>query len=244
MLEIMVAVGAMFLAGIVQGCAGFGMALVAAPMLMLVLAPAAVVPMIVPLSTINSFVVAFEARRHIRPGLVAPLAAGGILGVPLGVHALKVLDPIHLKVGVGLFVVTVGVLLLKGWRMPLGDGVKTKLPVGIISGFFGGSTSMGGPPVVFFLANNDTAKDTFRANLVCYFFVVNCIAIATFFARHLITWQVAGRMAMCLPGMLLGTFLGVQLSRRVPEARFRKGVMILVCVTGGVLLLTNVRALF
>lgn len=229
----------MFMAGLVQGCTGFGMALVAAPCLMLFLPTAVCVPAIVFSSTLNSFLVAFEARRHIRPKLVIPLIIGGFIGSPLGVHALTVIDDVHLKLGVGLFVATVAVALLAGWRLPLSEGAGTMLPVGILSGFFGGSTSMGGPPVVLFLANRDTPREAFRANLVGYFFVVNCMSICVFFVRGLVTSEVATYAGAFVPTMLLGTWIGVRLSRTIPEALFSRIVMVFVGFTGLVLFLSN-----
>lgn len=234
----------LFVAGVVQGCTGFGMALVAAPVLFLVMPGKAVVPTVVICSMLNSLLVAVESRKHIDWAVVVPLLAGGLIGSPLGVHALKVLDDTHLKVGVGLFVVLVSLALLAGWRMPIGGGKRTMVPVGLLSGFCGGSTSMGGPPIVLFLANRDTPKDLFRANLVCYFSLINVVTICALTYRGLLTGPVALKAAFFFPTMLLGTALGVYLSRRMPEGPFRKAVMLLVGFTGLSLLVTNVMKLF
>jgi uncharacterized protein len=240
------AIGAivMFFAGLVQGCTGFGLALVAAPCLLLLLPTTQVVPTVVLVSTINCFVLAMEARRHIRARIVAPLLAGALIGMPLGVHTLKVVNDTHLKVGVAIFVFAFACILLAGWRMPLGEGKRVMVPVGMLSGFIGGSTSMGGPPIVLFLANKDTPKDLFRANLVCYFFLLNTTAICTFFLKGLLTWSVAGRAGAFMLTMLTGTCVGVALSRRLPEERFRKLAMVLAACAGILLFVTNVGKLF
>ena len=228
------------LGGFVQGCTGFGMALVAAPCLMLFMPPTAAVPTVIILSLVNTSVVAFEARRHIRLGLVGPLAAGGVIGVQLGIWALEAIHAPTLTLFVGAFVTLFAMALLAGWRRPLRDPKWALVPVGMAGGILGGSTSMGGPPLILFLANQDTPKDAFRGNIVLYFFITNCIAIATLAAKGLLDWSVGERSLVCLPGMLLGTFAGVKLARRVPEELFRKIVMSGVGIMGLVLLARSV----
>jgi len=232
----------LFVAGMVQGCTGFGLALVAAPCLMLAMPPTMVVPLLVLMSTVNSMVVAFDARRHIRPRLVIPLALGGVMGLPLGILALRAIDAQALKMGVGLFVAAFAGALLAGWRKPVRNRPLTLVPVGMASGFLGGSTSMGGPPAILFLANQGTPKDVFRGSIVCYFFTVNCFAIAMFASRGMITTHTLGNAALIAPGMLLGTFVGVRLSRRVSEAGFRRIVMIGLLIMGIVLFATSLAS--
>ncbi|MDQ1256532.1 MAG: uncharacterized protein QG656_1128, partial [Candidatus Hydrogenedentes bacterium] len=153
-----------FIAGMTQGCTGFGLALVAAPCMMLVLDPRIVVPSVVLLSTVNTALVAYDARRHIRLWLVVPLALGGIVGFPFGAHALTALNASTIKVFVGIFVILFATALLAGWRKPLPMKTPFLLPVGVAGGFLGGCTSMGGPPVILFLSNQDLPKDAFRGN--------------------------------------------------------------------------------
>ncbi|MCP4645006.1 MAG: sulfite exporter TauE/SafE family protein [bacterium] len=243
MIPLIVAAIVMFAAGLTQGCAGFGMALVAAPFLMMVLPSAVAVPAVVTASMVNTFVVAIESRRHISAKIIAPLFVGGFMGAQLGVHALQMIDDVPLKVGVGAFIVFASCALLSGLRVPLGDGPWVKIPVGVVGGFCGGSTSMGGPPVVLFLANQRTPKDIFRANLVCYFFLVNCVSVATYSIRGMFTIDVAKVVAASMVTMLLGTYVGVKLAKHVPEKRFRQVVMSLVGVTGLILFATNLRTL-
>ena len=241
MTEIMVGLAAFFVAGVVQGCTGFGMALVAAPCLMLVAAaPKAVVPLLIVMSMLSSLLVAFEARRHIRPSLVGPLVLGGVIGLRIGIYALDVIDATALKVFLGAFVVIASLVILSGWRKPIENPRWTLIPVGMVSGFFGGSTSMGGPPVILFLTSQDTPKDIFRGNIVCYFFVTNCFAIAMLLMEGMITRHVIELAVAFLPVMLLGTYVGVRLSRIVPEVLFRNVVMAGVAIVGVVLLASNI----
>lgn len=228
-------------AGLVQGCTGFGMALVAAPCLMLTLPPTVAVPTIILLSGLNTLLVALEGRRHINPRLVGPLALGGAVGIRVGIYALEVVNPTVLKAFVGVFVFGFALVLLAGWRKPLEDPKWALIPVGLAGGFLGGSTSMGGPPVILFLASQNTPKDIFRGNIACYFFVTNCFGIGMMLMRGLITGHIVGRAAVYVPFTLLGTYLGVKLARRVPEEMFRMAVMVGLAIMGLVLFVSNIR---
>lgn len=229
-------------AGLAQGCTGFGLALIAAPSLMFILPPTLVVPTVVVLSTLNTFIVAWDARRHVRFRMVGPLALGGFIGIPLGITALLHLPDALIKVFVGLFVTAFSLAMLRGWKKPLrhGDRPKVLIPVGIMSGFFGGSTSMGGPPVVLFLANQDTQKNIFRANVVTYFLTINIYSIALFTAIGQITWSLAGQLAVLIPAMLLGTYIGIRYAHRIPEQRFQRIAMGIVLAMGLLLFFTNI----
>lgn len=227
------------LAGLVQGCTGFGLALMAAPCLMLILPPKTAVPTLVLLSTLNTALVSWHARRHIRLAIVLPLSLGGVPGFRLGVYLLEVVDGNLLKAFVGIFVMLFALAMLTGWSHPLRHEKWARFPVGLLSGILGGSTSMGGPPAILFLANQNTPKDVFRANIVCYFLVCNCFGIAMYLSRGLLTSDILMFAATLVPFLLIGTFLGVWLSHRLDERQFRRLAMTAVAVMGLVLVVSS-----
>jgi uncharacterized membrane protein YfcA len=97
--------------------------------------------------------------------------------------------------------------------------------------------------VILFLANQDTPKDTFRANLIGYFFLLNWLALGLFIFSGLLTWRVFTDTTIFVPAMLLGTLFGILLSRRFPDVLFRKLVMLAVAIIGVVLLIQSVPSL-
>lgn len=229
--------------GIVQGCAGFGLGLTVAPCLMLVLAPAVAVPTVLTLSIVNSLLVTLHAHRHLHRPTLIPLVIGGTVGTPIGIQILRLADANLIKVSAGIFVVFVAGAMIAGWSRPLRNPGRALIPVGILSGILGGSTSMGGPPVVLFLANQDTPKESFRASLISYFFFASCFAVLLQAAAGMYTRQVAMQSAAFIPPLLFGTFCGVALAQHVPEQAFRRAVLIGVACMGVVLLVSSLRAL-
>ncbi len=238
-MEWILAAGALFTAGLVQGCVGFGFALIAAPVLLLSIPPVSLVPLLVMQSTPNTFLIAIDGRAHIRPGLVLSLAAGAMIGLPLGIHTLVSIPPYLVKAGVGLFVMIFSVVLLTGWKKILPERPATLIPVGMFSGFLGGLCGISGPPVILFLANQQTNKQVFRANTATYFFFLNCMAIILLSRKGLFSTSLLLEGCSLFPVMLCGSWLGIQLSHRISESVFRRITIVGILFMGFLLVLTS-----
>ncbi len=229
--------------GLIQGCTGFGLGLVVSPCLMFLLPPAAVVPTVLTISLMNTCIVVFHGRRHLRAALVGPLVAASVFGMPLGVHLVTVLDPLFIKLFVGLLVILFSSAILAGWRKSIRNQPLGLLGVGFLGGMLGGSTSMSGPPVILFLSNQGIPRDTFRANISCFFLIGGIYGLVIFNVRGLYTLEVMKHAAAYMPAVVLGSFGGVWLSKRVPELLFQRIVMIGILLVGALLVATNLGAL-
>jgi uncharacterized membrane protein YfcA len=236
-----VAIGAIiFLGGVVQGCTGFGLALSTVPVLLLFLPHTQVPPLLVILGLVNSLVVLYETRAAVKMPLIVPLIIGGVIALPVGAFLLKSLDAGPFKLAVGVVVVLMALAFLFGWRLKLTPKWQSLLPVGMISGVLGGSTSLSGPPVILFFAGTSENKQHFRANLIAYFTVLNIASIAVFWAAGLISQVVLTTTAWTVAPLLIGTFAGLWIARRVSEAHFRRAVLVLILAIGLMLVAGNV----
>jgi uncharacterized membrane protein YfcA len=236
-----VAIGAIiFLGGVVQGCTGFGLALSTVPVLLMFLPYTQVPPLLVLLGLVNNLVVLYDARAAVKPSLILPLIIGGVITLPVGAILLKSLDAGPFKLAVGIVVVLMALAFLLGWRLKLTPGWLSQLPVGMLSGVLGGSTSLSGPPVILFFAGTDASKQHFRANLIAYFTVLNVASIGVFWAAGLISQVVLTTTAWTVAPLLIGTFAGLWIARRVSEAHFRRAVLVLILAIGLMLVAGNV----
>ncbi|MBN1669986.1 MAG: sulfite exporter TauE/SafE family protein [Kiritimatiellae bacterium] len=241
--ELIVGSAAIFLASLVQGCAGFGFSLVAVPALMLFAEQQRVVPICVALSMLLNGVAVYECRRHLLAAIVVPLTIGGVLGVPIGTHILTHVNAVFFKLGVGAFVVVLAGVLMAGWKKVVRNQKAALFPVGVSSGVLNGSISMSGPPAILFLANQQTPKAAFRANLMGYFFLLNVFTTAYFACRGLFSRPVLTNVAVYFPLMIVGTLLGIRLSKRIPEPLFRRIALLIVGLMGLILLGKSIAAL-
>lgn len=230
---------AVFLGGCVQGCTGFGFAIVSAPFMLMIMPPTTAVPLLCFLSLLNTTSLTVHFRRHVQPRLIAPLATGALLGLPLGTTLLTTLDGPLFRAGVGLIMVLLATALLTGWTRPIRNQRVALYSAGFLSGLLGGSTSLSGPPVILFLSNQNTPRDLFRANIVAYFALFGMAALALFSLTGLITRTVILSAVTLAPILFIGTFVGVKAARHISETAFKRFAMTCAAIMGAVLLAKN-----
>ncbi len=228
-----------FFGGIIQGCMGFGLAMVVAPPMLLMMPAAVAVPAMAIASLLNTGTAAWSLRRHMQPRIVLPLALGSLGGLPLGIYLLKSLDGPVFKTGVGALMVGLAVLMLSGWRWQLAKPQRALLPVGFASGFLGGSISISGPPIVLFLSNLGVSRDEFRANSLGYFTLHGTIALAGFAIAGLLTREGALYALGLIPAVFLGTQAGLHLATRMNQLLFQRITLGAVAAMGFILFARN-----
>ena len=223
---------AVFVAGLTMGLTGFGLALIASPLLVLILPPKIVVPVVTLHGVLTTVGVMVEARKWLDLRRRWPLMLAGGLAVPFGAYLLVILDAGTLKVLIGAVIALTAVALLLGFRHEIRNEKLASGPVGLLSGLLNGSTGMGGPPIVLFFANQGVEKQVFRANLAAYFFALKVVAIPSYLVGDLITPTVAAYSLLFLPALLEGMAAGIRLAGRVPEELFRRFTLLVVCAAG------------
>jgi len=230
--ELLLGSAAACVAGVIQGCAGFGLGLVATPFLLFVFPPAAAVPIIRLIGVFSTAFIACKARRHIVLGLAGRLIAGGVAGLPIGILALKTLPSAPVKLFIGALVAVLAALMLLGWSRPVKNTRQALFPVGVLSGILGGLSSMSAPPIVLFLSNQGMAKDQFRANIVFYLFITTLGGAVMDAAAGLTTARVLVAAIVFIPAMLTGAVIGICMAERVPEGSFWKLVEVMLLAIG------------
>jgi len=232
-----------FAAGVVQGLTGFGFALVSAPLLSALMEPRLAMPIVVAHGSLITLLLLPDVWRWIDVRMVIPLAASGLIGIPIGAYLLRVVEGNTLRVLVGLLVILFSLLLLLGVEGLGGSRRWMVIPVGLLSGILGGSTTMSGPPVILFLTHRGMEKRVFRASLIAYFTILGVVAIPTYILNGLINIQPVRWITSLMPSMALGAAVGARLSRRVAEEPFRRFTLLLVMASGLLSLLTGLGLL-
>lgn len=243
MVELALGAGIMFLGALVQGTTGFGIALVAAPGLLLILPHTQVPVIVILLALFNNAIVLWDLRREASFRRVLPLIIGGVLGLPGGALILRYADPLYFKLGVALLVLSAAAVLISGIRVKLSNERLAMLPVGVVSGILKTSTSISGPPIALFLANQGADKARFRSSLVVYFIVVDTLAVVVWALFGMVTAPILATTAAYILPVLAGSWCGVLISRRLGERAFRLIVLVLVVTLGLVLLTRSVAEL-
>lgn len=218
-----VATAVFAVAAAAQAVTGFGLALVAVPVLALVADPVAAVVGTTVVSLLLTLVAAVRDRAHVDRGLATTLSWTGLLGIPAGVVALAILSEQQLLLLVAVVLLALVGALSVNLRVPCRR--RTLWTAGVTSGALLASTGMNGPPLVVVLDGARLAPRRFRATLQSVFCVQDAFAVAAF----VVASQVSQLGLVLAVGGALGTPLGWSIGDRVfhaiPEQLFRRVVL-------------------
>jgi uncharacterized protein len=213
-MEIAIVVFVIFVGSFVQSSIGFGLAIVAAPILFLIdplYVPAPITISALTLSVANSYShwrsISFRGLRFAILGRVPGTISGGFLLLWIDQQVALSMSNIVFKAnGKSLFF------------------------AGFLSGFMGTSTSIGGPPMALVMQHQE--NDFIRANLAA-FFVVSCF-------MSLVMLSSIGRFGMehimislpLMPATLVGYWVAMRTMHRISHENLRR-VSLGLCVIAG-----------
>lgn len=220
------------LAAFTMSVTGFGLALIAAPLLLFLLESKTVVVVNIVLVAVVCLLILGQSRHHVKLRRIVLLGIGSVFGVPIGAYILSQVAASTLKLVIGALVVMFAVPLALGHshrfkREGLGCGIS-----GFISGMLTSSTSLSGPPVVLFLLNQGWGKETLRASLAAYFLFCDLLALTALGLSGVLTSEVLATALAFVPAVLPGFYLGTRVLPRVDADLFRRIAISIVLVAG------------
>jgi uncharacterized membrane protein YfcA len=208
---------------VIQGVVGFGFALISVPLVAIIFGPATAVAMNAVVGTANCASKAWFMRKHIERRTVAHFFFATIAFVPVGVAAIVILPERAALATIGIFVivVSVGNLLSRDRVGRFMRARKTFWAVSAAAGILSGAFSTPGPAAVPYFAARVTNPIVVKANLQFYF-TLSAVPVVVFHGvAGTITGVALARAALYLPLVLAGTLVGLNVSRRTPEALLR-----------------------
>ncbi len=227
---------ATLLAGLMRGYAGFGTAVLLAPVYSLLWGPRAGVPVMLLLELFVSIQLLPRALRDADTRVMLPIGGAACLATPLGAFILLTADGDLLRRFIGGFVLVFGMLLMSGWRYHGARPFGLNVAVGTAAGLLKGATGMSGPPVILYLLAGPEAAKRHRANLILFFGVISLVSVVGPFVGGLVTAAVLWKLVVMLPVLLGGVWAGARLFGVVPD-RFYKPFAIVALVAAGSLAL-------
>jgi len=227
-----------FIASLVRSTLGFGEALVAVPLLALLIPIDVAAPLAVLLSILIAAIVVAQDWRHIHLRSSLWLLIPTFAGIPLGVLLLRSPHPVAVKAALAVMILLFSISSLAGQALPelKSDNHLALLLCGFLAGVFGGAYGMNGPPLVIYGTMRRWSPQQFRATLQAYFLPASIAAMAGFGISGLWTPAVTHFFLISLPAVILATFLGRFLSLRLRGDLFLKTVHICLMLVGAALL--------
>lgn len=216
-----VAAGVVFSASFAQGVVGFGFGMISMALLPLVFDVSFAVVVVSGLGLLVNGSMLVSLRRDVSWHAVAPLLAGGIFGIPLGVGFLRAAPADLVLLALGT--VVLGYVGWSIWGRPPREGLARGwgLVAGFTGGILGGAFNTGGPPAVMYVSGQPWSVGTTKATLQVFFVLTSVVQLSLFGASGMLSVASVGLDLVCAPAVFLGVWLGVRVGRRIDKDRFR-----------------------
>ena len=226
--------------GFINGLAGFGTAMFALGIWLQVMPPVQAVSIVVILAVVTGFQGIWIVRHSIRAQSrrLARFLIPGLLGIPLGIAALSVIEPRMLKIGLAGFMMLYGAFFIFRRSLPaferptpVWDGI-----VGFLSGIMGGAASLSGVLPTMWCSMRPWSKSQTRAILQPFNMTILAVTATTLAIRGAYDWEVIRSIAIALPIALIFAQAGIALFKQLRDDQFRR-LLIAMMFAGGMLLM-------
>ena len=231
---------AVTLASAVRGGAGFGGGIVMAPLLALIAPLAVVVPVSSALNMISGVSQGIRDWRKVAWRDLLRVAPFSFAGVLLGIWLLTRIDAKPLSKTFGIFIVLYALYMLKSkgvmpaiarrWLYPL--GALLSLLAGTIGSLFGGAA---GPLYVMYLSALKLERDCFRATITMIMLTMGSARVIGFLAAGMYTQKVLTLLALGVPLVLIGGWIGARVVARMDQDVFGRLVGFVLLASGFIL---------
>ncbi len=210
----------LFLATIIRSAFGFGEALIAVPLLALLVPVEVAAPVAVLVSITVAAIAVVQDWHLIHVRSAGRLVLTTFLGIPLGLLLLKMVAEPVVKAVLGIVIVAFSTYsLLSRAKYELKNDKFAGL-FGFVAGILGGAYGMNGPPLVIYGSLRKWSPQHFRATLQGYFLPASVIGMAGYWIAGLWTPAVTRFYLLSLPLVLLATFLGRVINQRMNARGF------------------------
>ena len=233
-----------FLGTFFRSTFGFGDALIAMPLLALVVPLDMARPLVALISTTVAAVIACRDWRSVHFASAWRLALSGVLGVPFGFLLIGWLDEDVVKMILAALVIGYAAYCLASRHALVLKTERTSPLFGLVSGLLCGAYNTGGPPLVIYGTARGWTAVQFRATLQGVFFPISLCIVGGHALVGTLSRQVLLFYLLSLPLMFVAIVLGRGLNKRIGDRQFLVYVYWLLIIIGIVLLIHSVRGLY
>jgi uncharacterized protein len=219
-----------FCGALVQSLIGFGLAVVASPLLYLV-DPELVPAPVIMLGFSVALLTLVRERNNLEFNGLQYALLGRVPGGFVGAGLLLLAPQPILGLAIALIVAIAVMLTLFKFNLPVNR--RSLFIAGTVSGIFGNIAAIGGPPLAILLSGKDAGQ--FRAALSAFFVFSSLIALAILALTGLLSLRHLWLSLLLLPSVILGYLAAGHLVGRIDRHKTR-AVTLLLCSLSALLL--------
>ena len=230
-IDLLVPLFAIFIASFMQSVTGFGLAIIATPLLIISYEAKLVVIILQFIALCSNFIQSVQLHKHINFKLVQYLTIGALIGQPLGLFVYDSVSNTTLKLIVSIAIL-VFLILMKFFNAKIPENNRNSIITGFLSGILATTTGMSGPPLVMYLAYTRQEPAVIRSTCVLYFLLINITALIGFYLNGQPMVFAATQAIGLLPGLAIGLILGSIAFKHVSAELFRQlifGMLFISC---------------
>ena len=227
----------LFLSTFIRSALGFGDALIAMPLLALVIGIQVATPLVAMGASTIAFTILLKSWRKVEIKAAWRLVIATWIGIPLGIFFLKAAPEILVKSLLGILLMGFGAYNLFVPDLPKLLNEKWAFVTGLIAGILGGAYNTNGPPVVIYGMLRRWDPEKFRATLQGYFLPTGFAILITHGLAGMWTTQVVRLYGYSIPIIIAAVLLGEKVNLLIPQGKFDKIINGFLVVIGVLLII-------
>lgn len=228
-----------FFGGFISGVAGFAFSAVAGAIILHFYPPTFAVPLMMACALTAQLYSLVKLHSSMKWRQSVPLIVGGVLGMPLGLYALRSVDAHSFRIGFGIFLSLYAAYMLF-WPSTMtfkdAGGTATNVAIGFASGIVGGLTAFPGALPTIWCDLRGLPKDLKRGVTQPFIATMQFFGFLLVVLHGDLPTDLLSNIAWSMPALAVGTVLGLMAFGRVNDLMFRRIVLVLLLVSGFALL--------
>ncbi len=207
----------LFAATIFRTTFGFGEALIAVPLLSLLLPVKVAAPITVLASIVIALVAVIREREHIHISSAKKLLLATICGLPFGLLLLRYVSEGATKGILGILILAFSTFSILRPQFLVLANDRLIWVFGFLAGITGGSYGMNGPPLAIYGAARGWSPRQFRATIQAYFLPASILGMLGYYFTGFWTKEVSLIFASSSPSIVIGILCGNLLNQRIDK---------------------------
>ena len=212
-------------ASIVRGFSGFGFSASSVSLLSFILPAKEIVPIILLLEIIASFLMIPSIWKKINWKFVIYLLLGVALGTPYGVYLLSKLEPNITHFIISATVLVFAGLLLSGYKNTKLNLNISKFFVGTVAGIVNGFGTLAGLPIALYFLIIAAEPAVIRASLAALFFFTDFYALILAYFNNILKFEVLYRTLALIFIVPIGVSIGTKFFKESSKESYKKYVL-------------------